>query len=230
MALDLCAFGCVATTAEILEWEYGLHASVDIYLRSRAITRIRVGLYACAHLDADTLAALRAGGPLDCISALERAGGIATRAGLAAAPAPLAPPAPPESALTEVPPASELHVRYRRGDHWARTRITASERPIIAHWHEWRITPPTVRRNRILTRSRRPPVPLGHVPPSEAFAQSLLCLDAAHSLHVIDALASSELLPEPEIAAIIAAAPRRTQAALRQAGLALQAGPGALGG
>lgn len=202
MAIDLCAFGCVATTAEILEWEFGLEATMDIYQRSRGIIRIRNGLYACAHLDGATVAALAAGGPLDCISALERAGGIATLAQV-------------------LPTDGTVHVRYRRGDRRARDRIAASARPIAAHWHEWRVDPPTVRANRIRTRNRQSPIPRDHVPPAEALAQTLLCLAPDQSVRVVSAVIASGLLAEADVAAIVAASPRRTRAALRRAGLTL---------
>jgi hypothetical protein len=193
VVLSLCDFGCVVTTAELLA-AVRQDSVVDIYLQSAGIQRVRRGLHACAHVGGDALAALRCGGVLDCVSALEAEDAVASAAGV------------------ELP---ALHVRFRRGDHWARSRIAAAGRPVAAHWHEWRGARRTALSNRLEWRNGRPVAPLTHVPPAEALAQALICVAPAEARRIIAVIAEDRLLPEGQIDGIIAASPRRVRQALR---------------
>lgn len=202
MPLTLCDYGCVATTAE-LRRHLQQDSVVDIFQASRGVVRIRRGLYACAHLSGEQLTALRCGGVLDCISALEEEEAVASVCGIELA---------------------ALHVRFRRGDRWARSRIEAAPAPVVAHWHAWRMPRRDALTNRSERTHRRPVVPLAHVAPDEAFAQSLECLTPDESARVIALLTERRVLATDQIAQIVAAAPRRIRQALRRLGVGAAAG------
>jgi len=194
VAFTLCDFGCVATTAELLTY-LKQDSVVDIYLQSPGIQHVRRGVHACAHVTGDALAALRCGGVLDCISALEVEGSLASACGI------------------DVP---ALHVRFRRGDHWARQRIAVSGRQVVAHWHERRFRRRDALTNVEERRFRRPVVPLTRVPPDEALAQALICVTPDEARRLIALTEADGVLSAERVARIIAMAPRRTRQALRR--------------
>jgi len=215
--LNLCVYGCVVTTAELLK-DVRQHSIVDIYQSSRHIVRARQGVYACAHITAQELLALRCGGVLDCVWALDAAGLDVLGCGV---------------------DLSAVHVRFRQGDHWARSRMdmirAETGTPITAHWHSWRSERPSALANRVRSRSWRAThgprdqrgyfeslgnidgvVPLSRVPAAEALAQALLCIPADQALRLMAEVEDAGALNAAEIDRIVAATPRRTRDALRR--------------
>ncbi|HEY0247223.1 MAG TPA: DUF559 domain-containing protein [Gryllotalpicola sp.] len=107
MLTPLCAFGHVATTAELTDagWTRTQRESA---LRQGA-RRVRKGTFACTHLEEADRFAVDCGGRLDCISVL-RAEGI--WAGF----------------------HRGLHLRMNRGDRHAMARVRAAKRRATLHW------------------------------------------------------------------------------------------------
>jgi len=182
MGLTLCAFGHVATTAELLAAVDGQESIVDIYQRSSFLVRPRRGVYACAHLRAVELAALRAGGVLDCVSALCAAG-------------------------AEVSDDGCLHVRFHAEGSRARPRPELAGVPVTAHWSRVQTERRPAAANLIAHRFHRPVLTRSRLPPQEALRQALVCVPPERLRTVIDAVTGS-VLPFDEVRRIVSGARR----------------------
>src|SRR5690554_2147608 len=71
--MDLCRVGHVASARRLSDSGVTRRA-VAAAVSSGRVVRAARGVYACAHLDVQCLAALGAGGLIDCVSALDRNG------------------------------------------------------------------------------------------------------------------------------------------------------------
>jgi len=191
MALTLCAFGHVATTAEILAAVHGQESIVDIYQQSSYLVRPRRGVYACAHLRDVELAALRAGGVLDCVSALRTAG-------------------------AEVSDEGCLHVRFQAEGSRARPRPDLAGAPLVSHWSRVQTERRPAAANLIEHRFRRPVLSRSRLPAPEALRQALVCVPPEQLRGVIEAVTGT-VLPFDEVRRVVSAAPRRVRAQLMRA-------------
>ncbi|WP_022880908.1 hypothetical protein [Gryllotalpicola ginsengisoli] len=192
MALTVCRFGHVATTAQILEFEMRQDSMVDVYQTSPGIMRIRRGGYACSHLTADELDALRCGGLLDCVSALRAAG-------------------------ADVPTDGVLHVRMHAGGRRNRPAPDAVAAPVRTHWSRLRVPLPTIEETQRLFRQRRQVPSRAMVAPLDALSQALRCLEPELALAAAEA--ARALLPSDAVDDVLRGASRRVRQRLRAARL-----------
>ncbi|GAA4172038.1 hypothetical protein [Gryllotalpicola koreensis] len=149
MALTLCEFGHVATTAQLVASVHGQHSVVDVYQLSRDIVRVRRGLQACNHLTEDELDALRVGGLLDCVSLL-RIHGI------------------------DAPQDGRLHVRVPR--HAGRTLAAVADgREVARHWAPLRWPLPSRAAAARAVHDHKPVPSRAQVMLADALEQARLC-------------------------------------------------------
>lgn len=194
----LCAFGHVATHAELLEEFHGQESAVIPFRMGRLTAHPRVNVYVCAHLDEAEMSAAWCGGLLDCVTVLASVG-------------------------LPVDHVGELHLRIARGDSRAAARRMAQVPTAHMHWSRLRTRLPTLDETRHAAIDGEPLSRL-RVPVREALRQAMTsCLSYAESAEVIaaatgttSATAVTAACSAADVAHAIATAPRRVERALRE--------------
>lgn len=188
----LCAYGHVATHAELLSEFHGQESAIIPFrMNYGRCELLRMGVYVCTHLtEAERLAAW-CGGHLDCVTVL-------TELGL--------PVAHRDS--------DEPHLRLPRGQGGVAAR--RSDAPLAhVHWSRPRTPVPSIADAKVAARSGGEPDRL-RVPVREAMRQAMTtCLSYAESGAFIEAACASGRFVD-DAAHAIRVAPRRVMLALRR--------------
>jgi len=189
----LCAFGHVATHAELLEAFHGQESAITPFRMTTALcTRLRMGVYVCTHLTERERTAALCGGQLDCLTVLSELG-------------------------LPVDDRDQVHLRLPRGHGGAAERKHRYAPLARVHWSRLRTPIPSATDARWAARTGDAPDRL-RVPLREALRQAMTsCLSYADSGTVLEAMLAAGHAAS-DLAHAIEVAPRRVSVALRQLG------------